>query len=69
MSFQNAAEFLIISHKYEAKILKKKCLSFIIDNRKQIDKKYLEDVLLKEEGGKQLIGEIYEEDVYSKRNI
>ena len=66
LSPTNAAEFLISSHNYGGRSLKRKCIQFIIEHKSKIDPKYLEEKLLSFDGGAELIAEIYKEDVYKK---
>jgi hypothetical protein len=65
LNTKNVADLLIAAEEHGGKILKKKCIHFIIENKAQIDSKYLEQRLLKFEFGSQLVAELYKENAFS----
>ena len=66
---KNVAEFLVSAVRYEGKRLKQNCIAYIIENKRLINPKYLEHVLLKFDNGDKLIAEIYEKEVFSSGQV
>ena len=71
---RNIVEYLLMSDQYDAKLLKKRCIDHIINNRKNIDIEYLKHQLIdlpkeKEEKkrGARLITEIFNNNVLNHK--